>query len=454
MNRQVMTAILQAVSIFLIPTSGFAVELPAAGLQPVELQGVEAVAASYHNPANPELEKLFREGLVNTMRQSIRTADGTIYVGTGDIRAQWLRDASAQVTPYLFFAKSDPQVAQYLKGVIKREGKYIRIDPYANAFQQDYRVHEEKFELDSLAYPVILAWTYWKVTGDNSIFTGDLSLAFDKILATMEREQDHANSSRYTHPELPNHGKGRPVGHTGMIWTGFRPSDDACQYNFLIPSEMMAVSALADLAEIEKAVYHDDSKAARAQRLRQAVHEGIQRYGIVQTAKYGPIYAYEVDGLGGVNARDDANAPSLLSAAYFGYGNLNDALYKNTGAFILSSDNPDYHAGTIAQGIGSQHTHNNYVWPLSLIMKAMTSQSAAEKQKLIGEILASDPGDHRLHESFDPNNPKKFTRADFGWPNALFSEFLLTQELGMTPLPVANSNDLSFSQPNPSNPAR
>jgi uncharacterized protein len=434
MNKQVMTAILIAVSIFLIPVRGFA----------IELQGVVGFAESYHNPGDPELEKLFRGGLVNTMRQSVRTADGTVYVQTGDIKAEWLRDASAQVRLYLFFANTDPQVAEYLRGVIMREGKYIRIDPYANAFTQNYLVHERKFELDSLAYPVILAWTYWKVTGDGSIFNGDLSLAFDKVLQTMEVEQDHSRNSSYRRGDLPNQRKGRPVAHTGMIWTGFRPSDDACQYNFLIPSEMMAVSALANLEEIERVVYHDDDKAARAQRLRKEVHEGIQRYGIVQTAKYGPVYAYEVDGLGGVNLRDDANAPSLLSAPYFGYGSVDDPIYQHTRAFVLSVNNPDFHSGSIAQGIGSQHTHNNNVWPLSLIMQAMTSQSPAEKQALIAELLASDSGDHTLHESFDPNDATKFTRQDFGWPNALFSEFLLTEESGKSPLPVASSADLQF----------
>jgi hypothetical protein len=110
----------------------------------------------------------------------------------------------------------------------------------------------------------------------------------------------------------------------------------------------------------------------------------------------------------------------------------------------MERDNPDFHSGSMAQGILSQHTRNDNVWPLSLIMQAITSKSPAEKQAVIAQLLASDPGDQRLHESFDPNDPKKFTRKDFGWPNALFSEFLLTEELGKAPLPVTNSTDLSF----------
>ena len=147
--------------------------------------------------------------------QATIASDGTAYVKTGDIPAEWLRDASAQVRPYLFFAKSDPQVAQLLRGMIARMGKYLQIDPYANAFTLDYRVWEQKFELDSLAYPITLAWTYWKQTGDASIFTGDLSLGFDKALDTMEREQDHPRNSKYTHREMPQGGKGNPVATPG-----------------------------------------------------------------------------------------------------------------------------------------------------------------------------------------------------------------------------------------------
>jgi meiotically up-regulated gene 157 (Mug157) protein len=408
----------------------------------VELEAIARAASAYTNP-DPHLEAMYRAALLNTSGQATLAPDGTAYVKTGDIPAEWLRDASAQVRPYLFFAKSDPQVASLLRGIIAREGKYLQTDPYANAFTLDYRVWEEKFELDSLAYPIMLAWTYWKVTGDASIFDGDLSLGFDKALETMEREQDHPRNSTYTHKELFA-GRGRPVGYTGMIWTGFRPSDDACYYNFLIPSEMMAVVALGELEEIERDVYHDLIKSNRAMTLRGEVQNGIEKYGIVFTPNYGYIYAYEVDGLGNAITMDDANIPSLLSAPYIGYVKTDNVVYQNTRRFLLSKDNPYYYTGSAARGIGSAHTNDGFVWPLALIMQGLTSDNAGERRDVLAELLASDPGDHLLHESFDPNDPMKFSRKDFGWPNALFSEFVMTDFAGYPSLPSGSTADLEF----------
>ncbi len=412
----------------------------------VQLQSVAQAADDFRSP-NRQLEAMFRAALLNTSQQATIAPDGTAYVKTGDIPAEWLRDASAQVRPYLFFAKSDPQVQSLLRGIIARMGKYLQIDPYANAFTLDYRVWEEKFELDSLCYPIMLAWTYWKQTGDTSIFTADFGLGLDRALETMEREQDHPHNSKYTHRELHDD-QGRPqpnpVAYTGMIWTGFRPSDDASRYNYLIPSEMMAVVALGMLEEIYRDRYHNLIKSNRAKILRQEVQSGIQTFGIVFTPNYGYVYAYEVDGLGHALTMDDANIPSLLSAPYFGYTTADSLVYKNTRKFLLSKNNPYYYVGSVARGIGSAHTSDGYVWPLALIIQGITSTNDGERRDVLQQLLASDPGDHLLHESFDPNDPKRFSRKDFGWPNALFSEFVLTTFGGHAPLPNPGTADLEF----------
>jgi meiotically up-regulated gene 157 (Mug157) protein len=77
-------------------------------------------------------------------------------------------------------------------------------------------------------------------------------------------------------------------------------------------------------------------------------------------------------------------------------------------------------------------------------MQGLTSTSDSERRDVLSQLLASDPGDHLLHESFDPNNPTKFTRQDFGWPNALFSEFVMTDFSGIPVLPMGDTSDLEF----------
>jgi len=409
----------------------------------LELQSIEQAAAKYSSP-NEQLAEVFRAALLDTGKLAQYAPDGTAYIKTGDIPAEWLRDASAQARPYLFFTKNDPDVRQLLRAIIERQAKYLQVDPYANAFTLDYRVWEQKFELDSLAYPVTLSWSYWKSTGDTSIFNADFAKALDNVLATMQREQDHPRNSSYTHKELAENGKGRPVGYTGMIWTGFRPSDDACYYNFLIPSEMFAVVALGDMAEIERDVYHNVVKAHEAKALRDEVQRGIQTYGLVLVPKYGYIYAYEVDGLGHAILTDDANIPSLLSAPYIGYTTPNDRYYQNTRHFLLSQDNPSFYQGQLARGIGSFHTPDHWIWPLALIVEGLTATTDSEKEDVLTQLLASDPGDHLMHESFDPDDPKRFTRQDFGWPNALFSEFVMTQFQGVGQIPMGDTSDLEF----------
>ena len=357
-------------------------------------------------------------------RHATTQLDGTTFVTTGDIEADWLRDSSAIVASYVPYAASDPKIGQMLRGTVARQAKYILIDPYANAFSADYHVAERKFEVDSLLYPIWFAHRYWRETGDRTIFSGEVNRAFERILAVFRIEQRHLARSRYLHPQLAEMGRGSPVGETGMIWTGFRPSDDPARYHYNIPDNMFAVVALRDLAEIERAVYRNALDAAVASTLADTVQRGIERYGTVTLPDLGKIYAYEVDGLGHANVMDDANIPSLVSAPYFGYVQQTDPVYQATRRFALSSRNPYYFAGAFGRGIGSPHTPNGYVWPLALVMQALTSSDSAEINEVAAAIAASDSGDHRLHESYDVNDPQQFTRADFAWPNALYAELV------------------------------
>jgi uncharacterized protein len=377
---------------------------------------------------NAKLDVLYKSAYDETIqRHALAQSDGTTYVSTGDIEAEWLRDASATVRPYIGLSQHDPDVQRTLRGVLARQAKYILIDPYANAFTRNYRVAERKFEVDSLLYPIWFAYDYYKQTGDRAIFTPELRRAFAKAVATMRDEQHHPQRSHYTHPQLANGGRGSNVKYTGMVWTGFRPSDDPVRYHYNIPVNMFASVVMKDLTTIEREVWHDERMAQNAWGLSVEIQRGIEQYGTLELQPFGRIYAYEVDGLGHANVMDDANIPSLLSIPYFGYLPKTNSLYLATRRFALSDRNPYFFHGKYAQGIGSPHTPHGYVWPLALCVQALTATDDPEVDQVFAWIATSDVGDHRLHESFNSDWPESFTRDDFAWPNALYAELVLTR---------------------------
>ena len=63
-----------------------------------------ATTAYLNDAERQQLMTMFRLALTDTDRQMVMAEDGTAYVKTGDIPAEWLRDSSAQVRPLLYFA--------------------------------------------------------------------------------------------------------------------------------------------------------------------------------------------------------------------------------------------------------------------------------------------------------------------------------------------------------------
>lgn len=355
--------------------------------------------------------------------------DGTTYVQTGDIPAMWLRDSAAQTLPYVRFANAYPILAVRFAGVVERDARNILVDPYANAFRPDYTVWERKWEAGSLAWPVVLAWVYRQQTHRRVIYTPDFHKALRKIVDTWRCEQLHAQCSRYAFPGANTTEAFNT--HTGMIWTAFRPSDDATRYPYDIPQEVLCVVALQDIAQMALEGYGDRNLANEASSMANEVALGVMRYGrVYDPSKGGWVYVYETDGLGHDLFMDDANVPNLTSLPYLGWCSAYDSAYLNTRAYTLSPRNPFYFSGRYAQGLGSPHTPPGFVWPLGIIARALTATSASETAESITTLAETDSNDGLIHESFWPDAYWLFTRADFGWANALYAELIFRSIAG------------------------
>lgn len=401
-----------------------------------------------------KLSEIFRKCFVNTVDTTVQClTDDSIFIITGDIEAMWLRDSSAQVAHYIPFLQGYPELARMVKDLISKQFMYINIDTYANAFNVEPNgncwAHDEtesndwewerKYEIDSLCYPIKLLADYYHSTGDKSVFTREIQEALHKILGTfmMEQYHDRLSSYRFHREDCPPSdtlacdGRGTQVAYTGMVWCGFRPSDDACQYGYHIPSNLFAASVLETMAQFAKEIYHDNKLETQALQLKKEIEEGVSRHGIIHHETYGDIYAYEVDGFGNSVLMDDANVPSLLSLPWLGCCSERDELYQNTRSFVLSNENPYYYEGKAAKGIGSPHTPPRYIWPIALSMQGLTSIDKEEQLKLLTTLLHTEAGTGYMHEGFDCDEPEQFTREWFAWSNSLFALFVIEKVIGI-----------------------
>ena len=425
---------------------------PAPGDRKFASRAVEGKIAEVKRALGPdsELAWMFENCFPNTLDTTVRvgTADGKpdTFVITGDIAAMWLRDSSAQVWPYLPLMPDDQPLQNLIQGVIYRQTRSILIDPYANAFnfakegsEWDHdltamkpQLHERKWEIDSLCYPIRLSHGYWQITGDTSPFDSRWVEAMRTVVKTFREQQRRDGPGPYSFRRLtttPNdtlnlEGYGNPMKPCGLIASGFRPSDDACIFPFLIPSNMFAVTVLRNLAELASVVHRADL-AQEARGLADEVDGALKQHAFGVHGTHGSISAYEVDGFGNQVFMDDANVPSLLALPYLGCLASSDPTYQNTRRFVLSRENPYFFTGRAAEGIGGPHVGLGMIWPLSIIMRGLTSTDENEILACLVTLKRTHAGTGFMHESFNQDDPTKFTRAWFAWANTLFGELVL-----------------------------
>jgi uncharacterized protein len=415
----------------------------------------ETIAQVKASIGDPELAWMFENCFPNTLDTTVQVSQSggkpDTFVITGDIDAMWLRDSACQVWPYLPLAKNDADLRRMFQGLIGRQARCILIDPYANAFLQDPKntkalkwavddltdmrpgVAERKWEVDSLCYCIRLAYGYWKATGDATPFDTEWAGAMRLIVATFREQQRKSGPGPYhfqRRTEVPTDtqalgGFGNPARPVGMIYSMFRPSDDACLFSFYVPSNLFAVVSLRQLSEMSTNVLKDDGLSGECLALASEVDAAVRMYGRVQRGDAGEIWAFEGDGYGNHLFMDDANIPGLLSLPYLGCCDVNDLVYQRTRQLVLSDRNPYFFKGTAASGVGGPHEGLNMIWPMALIAQALTSTKDEEIRQCLLWLKTTHAGTGFMHESFDKDNPAKFTRAWFAWANTLFGELII-----------------------------
>jgi meiotically up-regulated gene 157 (Mug157) protein len=410
-----------------------------------------AITEFSYKVKNKELAWLFNNCFPNTLDACVTYTDfegrPDTFLTAGDTEAMWLRDSSSQVWAYLPFLRKDKYLKDMVAGVINRQAKYILKDPYANSFYNDPTktsefkedltnmvpgVHERKWELDSLCYPIRLAYRYWQQTKDTSHFDANWQEAMKTILKTFKEQQRKENDGPYhfqrntawATDNLPMQGFGYPVKPVGLICSAFRPSEDATIFSFLVPSNFFAVVSLRQAAELFRVIKADEKVALEMEALALEVRQALQKYAIVDHETYGKIYAYEINGLGSYNLMDDANIPGLLALPYLGALSMTDPVYLNTRKMVLSADNPFFYKGKVAEGIGGPHIGKNMIWPMSIIARGLTSTDPDEIKSCLAMLQKCHGDTGFMHESFHADNAKQYTRALFPWVNAMFGEFL------------------------------
>ncbi|AZK43902.1 metal-independent alpha-mannosidase [Erysipelothrix piscisicarius] len=405
------------------------------------IRKIQTECGETHKAWGNVFENVFSNTLLTTVK---RISNDDTFVLTGDIPAMWLRDSTAQIRPYLVLANEDESIRDMILGLINRQIFCINHEPYANAFNETENgaghqtdntsmtpfIWERKYEIDSLCYPIQLSYLYYQTTQDTRVFTESYTQAVRSILSVWETEQNHETSPyTFTRPTdrpedtLVNEGRGTPVAYTGMTWSGFRPSDDACEYHYLVPSNMFAVVVLEYIEEIYSTVLNDVEIVERAHKLRNDIKTGIESFGVVDS-DCGSVYAYEVDGLGNSSLIDDPNVPSLLSAPYLGYCAWDDPLYLRTRNHILSPSNR-YYESEPCFWVWKFPYPKGYIWPIALAIEGLTTPDQKVKKQILDTLVQTDGGTKMMHESFNVEDPTQYTREWFSWANMMFCELVM-----------------------------
>jgi hypothetical protein len=99
-------------------------------------------------------------------------------------------------------------------------------------------------------------------------------------------------------------------------------------------------------------------------------------------------------------------------------------MYARTRKFVWSELNPWFFRGAAGEGVGGPHIGRDMIWPMSQIIYALTSDSSTEIVRAVQMLKGSSAETGFMHESYNKDDAKQFTRPWFAWANTLFGELI------------------------------
>ncbi len=410
----------------------------------------KSIAQVQSSIGNKELAWMFGNCFPNTLDTTVDFSiiDGRpdTYVITGDIDAMWLRDSSAQVWPYLPLMPQDPKLQQLIAGVINRQTRCILLDPYANAFYKDPSrvsewksdltemkpgVHERKWEVDSLCYPIRLAYAYWKTSRDTAPFNDAWRGAVAKIVQTFREQQRKHGPGPYhfmrrteTQTDtVPGRGYGNPAKPVGLICSIFRPSDDATVFPYLVPQISSPSSACARPPRCSNksiTTPFPPPIAALSPTKSRAPCATTPSFITANSATFTPTKS-----MPSAIITASMMATSRASSRCPIWAPSNPAIRSITTRAASSSPPPIL----LLSGPGRQRPRrpsrrHGYDLAPRPHRAGLTSASGQEIKQCLLTLQKTHAGTGFMHEAFHKDDPAHFTRAWFAWANTIFGELV------------------------------